>query len=242
MSGVPQGSVLGPFLFVIYLNDLPDLVHCKTVMYADDTTFITSHTDKELAVQMNDALMKEASQWFKDNRLKINDNKTIKILFSLRNVDVDLHNLIEKSVKLPGIHLDSKLCWNTQSEKVCNKLSMVVHLLKKLKSCISKDILILTYYFSPTHIWVMGWYSEEILLVFKMYSSDRRRQLDAFLIYKILLSTNITQNTNCYHLIHTPSISLCQRECPYTYETRSDVHNLETRNRNLINVPWTRLS
>ena len=47
LSGVPQGSVLGPLLFILYVNDIPDLVHCNIKMFADDTKLFTSVRSQE---------------------------------------------------------------------------------------------------------------------------------------------------------------------------------------------------
>ena len=79
--GVPQGSILGPLLFIIYVNSLPESVNCKCVMYADDTSLLFTGTEpKSLQSDMNNALSKIAS-WFDSNMLTLNTKKTKFMVF-----------------------------------------------------------------------------------------------------------------------------------------------------------------
>ncbi len=65
--GVPQGSILGPLLFIIYVNTLPDCINCKCVMYADDTTLLFTASDHDtLQKNMNESLSK-IGRWFENN-------------------------------------------------------------------------------------------------------------------------------------------------------------------------------
>ena len=69
--GVPQGSILGPLLFIIYVNDLhvPLCVDCKTVMYADDTTLLFRSSDQvSLPIDL-DSNLNRIAQWFNRNKL-----------------------------------------------------------------------------------------------------------------------------------------------------------------------------
>ena len=79
--GVPQGSVLGPLLFIIYLNDLPEsLTYCKPIIFADDTTLFHAGTNN-LFEHVNYDL-KQLSDWFRANQLSVNTSKTKYMFFS----------------------------------------------------------------------------------------------------------------------------------------------------------------
>ena len=80
--GVPQGSVLGPLLFILYTNDLPSsLSHCKTVLFADDTTIYCQGCNLSMVYDQVNIDLDLLSDWFKANQLSVNASKTKYIIF-----------------------------------------------------------------------------------------------------------------------------------------------------------------
>jgi hypothetical protein len=142
LAGVPQGSVLGPLLFILYINDLPNFMPCKTILYADDTSFILPADNFHSATQGINNIIESGKLWFNSNFLEINNEKTEKICFTLRNIQEQNTN----SVKLLGITLDPKLTWEIHSNNIISKLSRVCFLLRKLKNCVSKHTLLIIYH------------------------------------------------------------------------------------------------
>lgn len=83
--GVPQGSILGPLLFLIYVNDMPAAVNCKVILYADDSSLLVSGRNIS---QIQDTLSDELSnisQWLLDNRLSLHVGKSECILFGTKH-------------------------------------------------------------------------------------------------------------------------------------------------------------
>lgn len=138
--GVPQGSVLGPLFFIIYINDLPQNLNVHSIIYADDTTLVASHKNLNCLRQISKEAEDQALSWFSCNKLTSNLEKTQYLTLSLKQ-EINLD-----SVKLLGFHIDSKLSWSFHIETVCKKLSRVNYLLWKLKGFVSSEYLRMSYF------------------------------------------------------------------------------------------------
>uniref|UniRef100_A0A1B6MQ42 Reverse transcriptase domain-containing protein n=1 Tax=Graphocephala atropunctata TaxID=36148 RepID=A0A1B6MQ42_9HEMI len=239
MSGVPQGSVLGPFLFTVFINDLPNFVPNKSVLYADDTTLMCSNLLPEInSVTIN--YMKERSDlWCAANGLKVNEDKTEHIIFSLRNHSVN------KTVKLLGINLDSKLTWKHHTDVLCTRLSRVIFLLKKLKTCTSST-LITKAYFALFHAH---------LLYGTLLWGNSSGAKEVFLCQKKALRTmfNLSTTDSCkpffieHNILTVPCIFIYQslmyiKENLHILNLRSSKHDYSTRYRDLIDLELARLT
>ena len=84
--GVPQGSILGPMLFTVYINDLPDIfTDSKVSLYADDTAILFSDPDPEVLESVLNDELKVASNWFGHNKLSLNATKSRFMIFGTRS-------------------------------------------------------------------------------------------------------------------------------------------------------------
>ena len=84
ISGVPQGSILGPPLFLLYVNDMVQAVNCDLLLYADDTGLIFQHKEINIIEHELNRIFSNICDWFVDNKLSIHfgEDKTKSILFA----------------------------------------------------------------------------------------------------------------------------------------------------------------
>ena len=165
--GVPQGSVLGPLLFLIYINDLHNAIKFSTVHhFADDTNLLVSNSCiKKVQDQINIDL-KYLSNWLKANKIALNASKTEVIIFRHRKkpilyrknptdplrpwkIDIKIDGKrIEPSthVKYVGVLLDSHLEWNYHVDDLSAKLSRAVGMLAKIRHYVSTNTLNMIYH------------------------------------------------------------------------------------------------
>ena len=154
--GVPQGSILGPLLFLLYINDLPNTSKLLSFhLFADDTNIYCSHKNlNDLELILNQELHAVA-EWMKSNRLALSILKTNFVLFHSKrlkpytslNLITDGVNIQEVStVKYLGVTFDSNLTWKNPVNELCLKLSKAVGIFSKLRYYVNVDILIMLYY------------------------------------------------------------------------------------------------
>ena len=105
ICGVPQGSVLGPLLFLLYINDLKSACTCDLLLYADDSALLVSHKDKNVVEKALSAELLNVSKWLYDNKLELQLGKTESILFGSK---VKLWKFPDFKVVVGGIVVTAK--------------------------------------------------------------------------------------------------------------------------------------
>ena len=155
--GVPQGSILGPLLFSLYVDDMQ---YCskilKLVLFADDTNIFFAGKDVVVLFKtLNNELLK-LSDWFRANKLSLNINKTHYIIFNNGNNN-KLLNLglsitidgftIERvtSSKFLGVTIDERLSWKPHISLVVNKLTKNVGVMRRIRYKLSSNTMLMLY-------------------------------------------------------------------------------------------------
>ena len=150
--GVPQGSTLGPLLFLLYINDLPNSSNKLTFrIFADDTNiFYSSQSLQELETIVNNELTK-VIEYCAVNKLSINFKKTSYMLITSprkrANISITACNIELKTyMKYLGVYIDNHLQWSPQITHVNNKLAKSIGILRKLRYYVSLNTLKNLYY------------------------------------------------------------------------------------------------
>ena len=94
--GVPQGSILGPILFLIYINDLKNCTSLMTLLFADDSSFMVSGKTIEETVELLNFELKKICDWFRCNEMSLNPTKTKFMIFNKKEDTINWNDLYIK--------------------------------------------------------------------------------------------------------------------------------------------------
>ena len=159
--GVPQGSTLGPLLFLLYINDMENcLENMGIIHFADDSTL---HTEMPRNVHISTIVNRELNlinNWLQANKLCLNVDKTKYMIFSIKDKPPDLNISIANipigrtnEHKFLGVHIDDRLTFGVHISKLCAKISRGIGVLRRLKQLVSHNVLKQLYFaFVHSHL------------------------------------------------------------------------------------------
>ena len=158
--GVPQGSILGPLLFLIFINDLPLCLseHAFSIdLYADDTTIYDIQKDLHILVKNLQRTLDHLKDWFRQNGMILNTQKTKVMLLATRqkrlHIDESIFVLnydntqlqVTTEDKILGINIEQNLQWNDHFQVVCKKMSSYIWLMSRISSYLNSEYRLMFY-------------------------------------------------------------------------------------------------
>ena len=257
--GVQQGSILGPLLFLIYINDLVNATKWSfPILFADDSNlFFTSKNWADLQIKVNQELI-NITNWLDTNKLSLNINKTNYMIFCKRKIPADISIKIRNTeigrvycTKFLGVQVDHKLDWKEHINYISQKLSKSIGIICKAKRILCRPTLINLYYtfvypyFSYCiHVWGKSYktYVERIVKIQKkiVRMICNAKYLDhtdpLFLECKLLKVKSIYEYAISIFMYKIQN-DLSPKFMREHFSINSDIHSYNTRQSLLYHVP-----
>ncbi|KAL1447442.1 hypothetical protein WDU94_006619 [Cyamophila willieti] len=250
--GVPQGSNLGPLLFLIYINDIRQASQmARFTIFADDTTILIAGRDRNSVLSNAEIVLDEINMWFSANRLSLNENKTHYMYFNphqfhslppIQTPSLTVHPTQE--VKFLGLTVDSSFNWKSHVGSIKGKLSSAIFAIGSIRKNVDPSPALLAY-FSYFHsilsygliYWGFSSSAHSILLlqkravrsIFGMRRVESCRQV--FKTHGILTLYGQLILDSCV-LVHKLSDDLPRHRDVHSYNTRHRNNIISTRGNN----------